>query len=150
MQRSLSRCCSMACLYAYTCRQITVISADNPFYLQISVVSADIVGYRKIICECRHICISVRQIICIGRYAKRLYRSYSTCGPSYVRRLYVVHLPILALIFDIIATANKMMLNSGLFSPGMNSVISHSETPHIKTAGFMVLLCKVLKEHLVI
>ena len=54
------------------------MSADNPLYLQISVVSADIVVYQQIICKCRYICISVRQIICIGRYAKKLYRSYST------------------------------------------------------------------------
>ena len=57
--------------------QITAISADNLLYRQISVVSADIVAYRQIICKCRYICISVWQIICIGRYAKKLYRSYS-------------------------------------------------------------------------
>ena len=72
----------MACWNAYTFRQITAISADNPLYLQISHVSADIVVYRQIICKCRYICISVRQIICIGRYAKNLYRSYSRLGSS--------------------------------------------------------------------
>ena len=58
--------------------QITHYIRQYLLYLQISVVSADIVVYRQIICKCRYICISVRQIICIGRYAKKLYRSYSS------------------------------------------------------------------------
>ena len=62
--------------------QITPYICRYLLYLQISFVSADSVVYRQIICKCRYICISVLQIICIGRYAKKLYRSYSNIKRS--------------------------------------------------------------------
>ena len=61
------------------------LSADTCLYRQIPIsigrylsISADTNLYRQIICKCRYICISVLQIICIGRYAKKLYRSSSS------------------------------------------------------------------------